>query len=124
MRSSDTPIPTSRAAVISKLNAFVAASARGPLYIDELCAAFGVSEETLRRWSRKHLGMSPMRYLRMRRMHLARRALARADPTATTVTAIATAAGFWELGRFSIEYRALFGERPKETLRRILAKPG
>jgi AraC-like DNA-binding protein len=50
------------------------------------------------------------------RMHLARRALARANPSATTVTAIATALGFWVLGRFSLEYRALFGELPKETL--------
>jgi AraC-like DNA-binding protein len=123
MHSSDAPISASRAAVISKLNAFVAADARGPLYIDELCTAIGVSEATLRRWCREHLGMSPLRYLRMRRMHLARRALTRADPTKVTVTAIATATGFWELGRFSTEYRALFGERPKDTLQRNLFRP-
>jgi len=34
-----------------------------------------------------------------------------------TVTEIATALGFVELGRFSVEYRRAFGESPSETLR-------
>ena len=34
-----------------------------------------------------------------------------------TVTEIATALGFVELGRFSVEYRKAFGESPSETLR-------
>ena len=51
-------------------------------------------------------------------MHLARRALMLADPAAATVTAIATEHGFWELGRFSVEYRAPFGESPSASLHR------
>jgi len=51
-------------------------------------------------------------------MHLARRALLHAHPSEATVTRIVTDQGFWELGRFSIAYRALFGESPSETLRR------
>ena len=62
--------------------------------------------------------MSPKRYLWLRRMNLARRALQRADAKRTTVTEIATDYGFWELGRFSVAYRALFGEMPSITLRR------
>jgi transcriptional regulator GlxA family with amidase domain len=34
------------------------------------------------------------------------------------VTQIATDHGFWELGRFSVNYRAIFGEVPSETLHR------
>jgi hypothetical protein len=49
-------------------------------------------------------------------MHLARRKLMMADPSATTVTEIATEHGFWELGRFSVQYRWLFGEPPSSTL--------
>ena len=62
--------------------------------------------------------MSPTRYLWLRRMHLARRALRMADPTAATVTGVATSYGFWELGRFSVAYRSLFGESPSVALHR------
>ena len=57
-------------------------------------------------------------------MHFARRALSRANPVTTTVTDIATEFGFWELGRFSVEYRALFGEPPSASLRRPPDDPG
>jgi hypothetical protein len=50
-------------------------------------------------------------------MHLARRALIQTAPGTATVTDIATASG-WELGRFAVEYRALFGEAPSASLRR------
>ena len=62
--------------------------------------------------------MGPKRYLLLRRMHLARRALLMADPATVTVTEIATNYGFWELGRFSVAYRSLFGESPLASLRR------
>jgi transcriptional regulator GlxA family with amidase domain len=62
--------------------------------------------------------MGPIRYLRLRRMNLAHRALLAADPAQKTVTEIATGHGFWELGRFSVEYRTLFGEPPSASLRR------
>ena len=45
-------------------------------------------------------------------------AIQQADPSATTVTRLATDHGFWELGRFAVAYRALFGESPSESLRR------
>jgi AraC-like DNA-binding protein len=83
----------------------------------DLCKAVGASYQTLRACCQEHLGISPKRYLLLRRMHIARRALRRAEAEKTTVTEIATTYGFWELGRFSVAYRSLFGEAPLATLR-------
>jgi AraC-like DNA-binding protein len=88
-----------------------------PLYLTEMCAAMGVAERTLRAACQEHLGMGPIRFLTLRRMHLVRQALLRADSSNATVTCVVTDYGFWELGRFSVAYRALFGESPSETLR-------
>jgi AraC-like DNA-binding protein len=84
-----------------------------------MCKVIQVSDRTLRMCCQEHLGMGPKRYLLLRRMHLARRALREAGPDATSVTDIATRFGFWQLGRFAVEYQSLFGESPSGTLRRL-----
>jgi AraC-like DNA-binding protein len=104
--------------IIARFEELLAASQGCPLYLAEICTAIGVSERTLRVCCHDHFGMGPIRYLWLRRMHLARHALMRADSTTSTVTEIATEFGFWELGRFSVAYRALFGETPSASLRR------
>ena len=54
----------------------------------------------------------------MLRLTRARFALLAADCRLAKVTEIATSFGFVELGRFSVEYRELFGESPSRTLQR------
>jgi AraC-like DNA-binding protein len=88
------------------------------VFIPELCTAIGVSERTLRLCCQEQLGVSPKRYLLLRRMHLAQRDLRESAPTATTVTEIATRYGFWQFGRFAGTYKLLFGELPSATLAR------
>jgi len=88
------------------------------IYVPDLCTAINVPERTLRACCLERLGMTPTQYLRLRRMQLARHALRKADPTVTTVTEVAMRYGFWELGRFSVRYRGLYGESPSVTLRR------
>ena len=97
---------------------FLEANPDSALHLPEVCAAIGVSDRTLRNHCQDHLGLSPRKYLWLRRMHLARKALVSAESSATTVTAVATDYGFWELGRFATQYRGLFGESPSGTLHR------
>ena len=107
-----------RLSVMARLEQMLRAQADEPLYVTDVCAGIGVSERTLRHYCQDQLGMSPQQYLWLRRMNLAQRALAHAEPTAKTVTEIANEHGFAELGRFAVNYRKLFGELPSLTLRR------
>ena len=103
-------------AIMRKVEDLLASRGNQPLHLATLCTATDVSERTLRNCFQERFGMGPIRYLWLRRMHQARRALLLADPAETTVTRIATAFGFWELGRFAVAYRGLFGEHPSTTL--------
>jgi AraC-like DNA-binding protein len=105
-------------AIVANFEDFLAAHPDQPLYLTEICAGIHVAERTLRAACEEHLGMGPIRFLSLRRMHLVRRALLAAEAKTTSVTRVVTDLGFWELGRFSVAYRALFGESPSETLRR------
>ena len=87
-----------------------------PAYVPEICEAIRVPERTLRLCCQEHLGMSPKRYLLLRRMNQAHRALDAAIATETTVTEVATCFGFWHFGRFAGTYRSIFGELPSVTL--------
>jgi AraC-like DNA-binding protein len=87
------------------------------LRMPEISEQIGVSSRTLRLACQQRLGMSPTQYVVLRRMWSVRRALQKADPKASQVTEIATDHGFWELGRFAVKYRHVFGESPSATLR-------
>jgi AraC family transcriptional regulator, ethanolamine operon transcriptional activator len=87
------------------------------LSLEELAAAAGVSERTLRDAFHWYFGIPPLQYLNRRTLHQVRRALKAADPTVATVTAAATQFGVWQFGRMARDYRLLFGELPSETLR-------
>jgi AraC-like DNA-binding protein len=115
-----------RATVMRRLEEVLTSTPDRPLYMPQLCTTVGASYTTLRDCCQEYLGMSPKRYLWLRRMHLVRRVLQSAEAEKTTVTEIATDYGFWELGRFAGAYRSLFGEPPSAALRRPPenSKPG
>jgi AraC family transcriptional regulator, ethanolamine operon transcriptional activator len=107
----------SRARVVAKAQEFVQEHVNQPIYIADLCAAAQTSERTLRTAFLELYGVSPNRYLKFRRLNQAHRALRHADPEQTTVIATATRFGFWDMSRFAIDYRLLFGHSPSQTLR-------
>ncbi len=73
---------------------------------------------TLSRAFRSRHGLGVMGFLKRRRLETVRGELLAAEPGSTSVTQVALRYGFAHLGRFSVEYRKLFGERPSETLAR------
>jgi AraC-like DNA-binding protein len=104
--------------IIDRFEATLARMPVEPLYLSDICAAIGVSARTMEYCCREYYGMGPNRYLRLRHMNLARRALIDADPDKMSVTDVAMRFGFWGLGRFASAYRSLFAETPSVTLRR------
>ena len=88
----------------------------------ELSRLAGVSERTLRGAFHDVLGVSPKQFAIGERLRAAHDALCAADPETTTVTDIATAHGFFELGRFAGRYRCAFGEVPSRTLRQAAGR--
>jgi transcriptional regulator GlxA family with amidase domain len=92
------------------------------LNMPALCSAIGVPERTLRVCCAEFLGMSPIRYLLLRRLNMVRSALRRANQANASVAEIARTYQFQEPGRFAVTYRTVFGEMPSTTLRRSLKK--
>jgi AraC family transcriptional regulator, ethanolamine operon transcriptional activator len=86
---------------------------------EEVCAALGVPPSRLRAAVGSSFGLSPDRYLRLRRLALARATLRSAEePRPASLEQVAAAHGFWDAGAFAREYHDLFGEAPTLGLRR------
>lgn len=88
------------------------------LRLAELCRGLGVADRTFHSWCQTFLGVSPQRYMRLRRLHLVHAALLRAGGKGASVAEITREAGFAAPGRFAALYRSAFGEAPSATLRR------
>jgi AraC-like DNA-binding protein len=102
------------ATVMRQFHRLLADNPADTLFLADVCDAIGVSARTLRGCCEAHIGMGPKHFLTLRRMHLARCRL-RDGGGKASVTDVATEFGFWELGRFAVAYRALFGESPSVT---------
>jgi AraC-like DNA-binding protein len=85
-----------------------------PVFQADLCKALSTSARALRRLFPEAFGTTPGKYLRFRRLHLARQALLAG--AFESVTAAAVHHGFFDLGRFAASYRALYGEMPSHSL--------
>lgn len=85
-----------------------------PMTVESLATSIGASRRTLEYACERYVGMGPGRFRKRLRLNQARRALQTGKPT---VAEAATSVGLSHLGRFSGEYRALFGEFPSETRR-------
>jgi transcriptional regulator GlxA family with amidase domain len=76
----------------------------------------GVSLRSLYAGFKDYCGVSPMQYVRELRLDGVRKALL-GEPDCN-IASIAMRWGFGHLGRFSMEYKARFGESPSQSVRR------
>ena len=88
------------------------------LGIAGIARELGIPLRTLQDHVQDASGVSPSALLRDARFRRAHQMLSQADSTQVTVTSVAQECGFAHLGRFSVDYRARFGESPHHTLRR------
>jgi methylphosphotriester-DNA--protein-cysteine methyltransferase len=107
-----------REAIIRRCKTLLEEHHGEPVSVQDLAAASGVTERTLRAVFHEHFGVGPHRYLQSWRLHQVYRALRTAEPGSTNVTDLLVQHGEWDLSGFAARYRQVFGERPSETLRR------
>jgi AraC-like DNA-binding protein len=86
-----------------------------PVYVKDLCRSLGLPERTLQDSFRSTLGMGPMAFLEMLRLHGVYRTLR--APGADSVSEVARRFGLTHASRFSSRFRAVFGTTPREALR-------
>lgn len=105
-------------ASVRRAEDYLMANLSEPISIPDVAVVAGVSTRTLSREFRRQHGITIKAYLRQRRLEAANQAFLAAAPGEVNVTEVAFRFGFYQLGRFSADYREAFGERPSETLRR------
>ena len=85
----------------------------GLISVPEVCKVAAASGRSLSRGFRERFGLSTKQYMVATRLSAARRELLAGE---MSVTDAASQYGFWHLGRFSSDYKTMFGELPSETL--------
>jgi AraC-like DNA-binding protein len=111
------PVEPARPAAVRDAMDIIEAGPHLPLTTTALAAQCHVSVRTLQEGFQRHLGMSPMAYLRVVRLGRAHRDLRSADPSRNTVAAIARRWGFTHAGRFAAAHQRMYGETPLRALR-------
>ncbi|HYZ62701.1 MAG TPA: helix-turn-helix domain-containing protein [Acetobacteraceae bacterium] len=109
---------TRRHRLVRLTDEYLCANPIRAVYTDDLCQALGVSASALHKAFQDVFGISPHRYLKLRRMSLVRAALLSPSGPWRSVKAAALSYGFWHLGQFAQDYRESYGELPSATLAR------
>ncbi|MCV7230841.1 AraC family transcriptional regulator [Mycolicibacterium komossense] len=113
------PQPDKRRAVVQAAMDYIDDHLAERITMESVAKAVHMSVRSIQQGFREELGMSPMTYVRERRLERVHEELIDAIPAdGVTVTAVAERWGFHHLGSFGVEYRKRWGESPSETLRR------
>jgi AraC-like DNA-binding protein len=108
---------SARPAAVQKAIELIEADPQVSLGVSDMAARCGVSPRALQAGFQRHIGMSPLSYLRDARLRRADAELRMAASPDDTVASIARRWGFTHLGRFAAAYGAKYGQPPGQTLR-------
>ncbi|MFD3519086.1 AraC family transcriptional regulator [Streptomyces sp. NPDC058653] len=111
------PVPGARPPVVRRAIELIESDPGLPLTVAVLAEHCDVTVRTLQKGFRRHMGMSPMAYVREVRLRRAHHDLRNADPLVDSVAAVAHRWGFHHLGRFAAAHEARYGQTPLKTLR-------
>jgi transcriptional regulator GlxA family with amidase domain len=122
-RTAPWPTPRSRTgttptrAPLRRAVAFIDENAHTDITVADIAAAASVTIRAVQLAFQRHLGTSPMGYLRRVRLDHAHQDLTRSSPgDGLTVTAVAYRWGFRSSSRFAAAYRRAYGVAPSYTL--------
>jgi len=99
-----------------KLLTYIDINIKDDIDFHTMAKASNVSIRTIYNQFSKYFGLTPKRYIRKAKMINLREELVR-NTNLRNVTQAALDYGFTHLGRFSSEYREMFGELPSETIK-------
>lgn len=103
--------------LLSEVRDIFEESGREPVYLYELCQQLGVSARTLQITFKQAYGISPMRYLKLRRLHAARERRFTTSVEDVSIKKAALENGFIDRSRFADDFKKLFGQLPSQTPR-------
>jgi AraC-like DNA-binding protein len=113
----EAPAPKAAPWQVRRAEAHIEANWSKPVTIEELIEVSGTSARSLFRTFKENRGCTPLEFARRLRLQHARRMLEHPDAR-TTVSEVAFACGFGDLGRFAKEFQRSFGELPSQLLAR------
>lgn len=101
----------------SHLLVYIEANIRNDLSVEELAQVGNVSVRTVYNLFAKYFNVTPKLFIKQSKLKSLRDVLV-SGKAVRNVTEVALDYGFTHLGRFSSDYRKMFGELPSESLRR------
>ncbi|NES76908.1 MAG: helix-turn-helix transcriptional regulator [Okeania sp. SIO1H6] len=108
--------PSRREKLIAEAEKEMLAHLKKPLTLKQLAQNLGSSSSALSYAFQDLFGLSPMRYLKVRRLHAVRQLLKVSEPESCSIIILASKFGFCNSGHFAKDYKTMFGELPSETL--------
>ena len=105
-----------RAKLIAQAETQMLANLDRPVTLKQLANNLESSSSALSYGFQDLFGMSPMRYLKARRLNAVRQRLKASDPKNCNIAILASEFWFYSPSHFTRDYKTMFGELPSETL--------